>query len=55
MKRRYFIWSFAAIGYVSLVSAAFMKSFMDGMIALGFLSMCYSAIIYITNQKDRLF
>lgn len=55
MKRKYFIWSLAAIGYVSLVTVAFTKSFEDGMIALGFLSMCYSAIIYTTNQKDRLF
>lgn len=55
MKHKYFVWLFAAIGYVSLVSVAFTKSFEDGLIALGFLSMCYSAIIYTTNQKDRLF
>ena len=55
MKVKYFVWLFAAIGYVSIVSVAFMKSFNDGMIALGLMSMCYSAIIYTTNQKDRLF
>lgn len=53
MKRKYFVWAFAAIGYVSLVSVAFMKSITDGMIALGFLSMCYSAIIYTTNEKTN--
>lgn len=55
MKYKHFVWAFAVIGYVSLVSIAFVKSFTDGMIALGFLSMCYSAIIYMTNGKDRLF
>lgn len=55
MKKRYFIWLFAAIGYISLVSVAFTKSFEDGMITLGILSMAYSAIIYTTNQKDTLF
>lgn len=51
MKKKYFVCSFAAVGYVSLVSVAFMKSITDGMIALGFLSLCYSAIIYTTNGK----
>lgn len=55
MKHKYFVWAFAVIGYISLITVAFMKSFTDGLIALGFLSMCYSAIIYTTNQKDRLF
>lgn len=55
MKNKYFVWAFAAIGYVSLVSVAFTKSITDGMIALGFLSMCYSAIIYTTNEKNKLF
>ena len=55
MKVKYFVWAFAAIGYVSLVFVAFMKSVTDGMIALGFLSMCYSAIIYTTDGRNRLF
>ena len=55
MKRKHFIWSFAAVGYVSLVSAAFMKSVIDGLVTTALISVVYSVAIYTTNDKEKIF